>query len=80
MSKPVDGFLKPSQWNLFMKEVSLMTGSKEIHKGDVKACTWLFETQPLDTIKDDSEATVKLQTVKQEEIHGRGCSYNMLPF
>lgn len=52
------------------EKVSLMTGNEEIHKGDVKACTWLFETQPLDTIKDDSEATVKLQTVKQEEIHG----------
>uniref|UniRef100_H0XXD6 Xin actin binding repeat containing 2 n=1 Tax=Otolemur garnettii TaxID=30611 RepID=H0XXD6_OTOGA len=52
------------------EKVSLQTGTEEIYKGDVKTCTWLFENQPLDTIKDDSETTVKSQTVKQEEIQG----------
>ncbi|XP_034351353.1 xin actin-binding repeat-containing protein 2 isoform X2 [Arvicanthis niloticus] len=52
------------------EKASLMTSSEDIHKGDVRTCTWLFETQPLDAIKDDSEATIKLQTVKQEEIKG----------
>ncbi|XP_044525751.1 xin actin-binding repeat-containing protein 2 [Gracilinanus agilis] len=52
-------------------KTELMTNNEEIQKGDVKTCTWLFETQPLDEIRDDSEAGVKLQTIKQEDIQGR---------
>uniref|UniRef100_A0A8C9DF99 Xin actin binding repeat containing 2 n=1 Tax=Prolemur simus TaxID=1328070 RepID=A0A8C9DF99_PROSS len=73
----VKGDVKTCKWlfetqpmESLYEKVSLMTGSEEIHKGDVKTCTWLFETQPLDAIKDDTETTVKLQTVKQEEIQG----------
>ncbi|XP_006879542.1 PREDICTED: xin actin-binding repeat-containing protein 2-like [Elephantulus edwardii] len=72
----VKGDVKTCRWlfetqpmESLYEKVSLVTGSEEIHKGDVKTCTWLFETQPLDTIKD-SEATVKLQTIKHEEIQG----------
>ncbi|KYO17897.1 xin actin-binding repeat-containing protein 2 [Alligator mississippiensis] len=49
-----------------------------IVKGDVKMCRWLFETQPmellydkvqpLDAIKDESETTVKLHTIKDESV------------
>ncbi|XP_064419792.1 xin actin-binding repeat-containing protein 2 [Latimeria chalumnae] len=51
-------------------KVETVSSAEEIHKGDVKTCTWLFETQPLDAIRDDSEATIKMCTVKKEEIHG----------
>ncbi|XP_066468237.1 xin actin-binding repeat-containing protein 2 isoform X3 [Tiliqua scincoides] len=51
-------------------KVEAMTDSEEIHRGDVKTCTWLFETQPLDAIGEESEAAIKLHTVKQEEIQG----------
>nr|KAF6354137.1 xin actin binding repeat containing 2 [Pipistrellus kuhlii] len=73
----VKGDVKTCKWlfetqpmESLYEKVSLMNDSEEILKGDVKACTLLFETKPLDNIKDDSEATVKLQTIKQEEIQG----------
>lgn len=73
----VKGDVKTCKWlfetqpmESLYEKASLMTNSEDIHKGDVRTCMWLFETQPLDAIKDDSEATVKLQTVKQEEIQG----------
>ncbi|XP_010605206.1 xin actin-binding repeat-containing protein 2 [Fukomys damarensis] len=73
----VKGDVKTCKWlfetqpmESLYEKVSLMTENEEIHKGDVKTCTWLFETWSLDTIKDDSETTVKSQTVKQEEIQG----------
>ncbi|VTJ86247.1 Hypothetical predicted protein [Marmota monax] len=73
----VKGDVKTCKWlfetqpmESLYEKVSSVTESEEIHKGDVKTCTWLFETQPLDAIRDDSETTVKLQTVKQEEIQG----------
>ncbi|XP_052038579.1 xin actin-binding repeat-containing protein 2 [Apodemus sylvaticus] len=73
----VKGDVKTCKWlfetqpmESLYEKASLMTNSEDIHKGDVRTCMWLFETQPLDAIKDDSEATVKLETVKQEEIQG----------
>ncbi|KAL1787143.1 xin actin-binding repeat-containing protein 2 [Sigmodon hispidus] len=73
----VKGDVKTCKWlfetqpmESLYEKISLMTNTEDIHKGDVRSCTWLFETQPLDNIKEDSEATVKLQTVKQEEIQG----------
>lgn len=73
----VKGDVKTCKWlfetqpmESLYEKASLMTNSEDIHKGDVRTCMWLFETQPLDAIKNDSEATVKLQTVKQEEIQG----------
>ncbi|XP_049743321.1 xin actin-binding repeat-containing protein 2 [Elephas maximus indicus] len=73
----IKGDVKTCRWlfetqpmETLYEKVSLVTGNEEIHKGDVKTCSWLFETRPLDSIKDDSETTVKLQTVKQEEIQG----------
>ncbi|XP_031226351.1 xin actin-binding repeat-containing protein 2 isoform X1 [Mastomys coucha] len=73
----VKGDVKTCKWlfetqpmESLYEKASLMTNSEDIRKGDVRTCMWLFETQPLDAIKDDSEATIKLQTVKQEEIQG----------
>ncbi|XP_012975303.1 xin actin-binding repeat-containing protein 2 isoform X1 [Mesocricetus auratus] len=73
----VKGDVKTCKWlfetqpmECLYEKVSLITSTEDINKGDVRSCTRLFETQPLDAIKDDSEATVKVQTVKQEEIQG----------
>uniref|UniRef100_A0A8C5P2D9 Xin actin-binding repeat containing 2 n=1 Tax=Jaculus jaculus TaxID=51337 RepID=A0A8C5P2D9_JACJA len=77
-SDTVKGDVKTCKWlfetqpmESLYEKVSVMSSSEDICKGDVKTCAWIFETRPLDTIKCDSETTVKLQTVKQEEIQGK---------
>ncbi len=61
------------------EELKSTTNSDEVQKGDVKTCTWLFESQTLDAMQDNSETVLQTRTVKQEDIHGKRCPHGSFP-
>ncbi|CAB1451038.1 unnamed protein product [Pleuronectes platessa] len=58
---------------LYEKSERSEAGAELVQRGDVQTCTWLFETQTLDNIRDhtESETILKTCTVNQEDVQGK---------
>ncbi|XP_061442209.1 xin actin-binding repeat-containing protein 1 [Rhineura floridana] len=50
------------------KKYVRMVSVSDVQQGDVRTSTWLFENQPIDSLRGESEITSSLTTVQREDI------------